>query len=63
MIDFALPVTFVMGEKEALFSFTPDRSVLTETTCDRGDQNYQFVAKISCSQILAAMDSDGMRGK
>lgn len=52
MFDFSQPVTFVLGENEVTLTLTPSLEILKETTRERGDQNYQFEAKVSYSQLL-----------
>ena len=52
MVDFAKPVTFTVNGKTARVWITPTRSVLEQTTQERGDPNYQFEAVIPYAALL-----------
>ena len=47
MVDFDSPVTFVVNGEERTITVTPVRSVLEQTTAERGDPNYQFEAEVA----------------
>ena len=50
MVDFANPVAFVVNGEETSLRLTPDSRVLAQTTAERGDPNYQFVAAVTFGQ-------------
>ena len=56
MVDFTRPVTFILNEKTAELSLTPSRTVLEETTAERGDPNYQFEAEVKYSELIEAAE-------
>ena len=47
MVDFSQPVTFVVNGEETTLTLTPDMTILTATTEDRGDPWYQFEAMVT----------------
>lgn len=47
MVDFSRPVTFNVDGKETTLTLTPDKTLLTRTTQDRGDPEYQFEAGLT----------------
>ena len=47
MVDFSRPVTFNVDGKETTLTLTPDKTLLTRTTQDRGDPEYQFEAGVT----------------
>ncbi len=51
MVDFDLPITFEVDGEVIQALVTPSRTVLEETTRERGDPNYQFEARISFSEL------------
>ena len=46
MVDFSKPVTFSVNGEETVLNVLPDRTILAETTWERGDPNFQFEAKV-----------------
>ena len=50
MVDFSQPVTFTVNGEETTLTLTPDRSILTATTEDRGDPWFQFEAMVWFSE-------------
>ena len=53
MVDFDLPVTFEADGEIIQALVTPGRTVLEETTRERGDPNYQFEARISWTELVS----------
>jgi hypothetical protein len=47
MVDFARPVTFSVNGVETALTLVPDMTVLTATTDDRGDPEFQFEAIVA----------------
>ncbi|MBR2798672.1 MAG: hypothetical protein IKE17_13150 [Clostridia bacterium] len=47
MVDFSRPVTFNVDGKETTLTLMPDKTLLTRTTQDRGDPEYQFEAGVT----------------
>ena len=52
MIDFSKPVTFMLDDAVVTANVIPDKTILKETTEERGDPNYQFESKVSYSKLL-----------
>lgn len=46
MVDFDRPVILQVGREQSEHILTPDRSLIQETTWQRGDVSYQFSAKL-----------------
>ena len=53
MVDFSQPIHFVVNGMDAFITVEPDRSVLEETTRERGDRNFQFEAEVPYTLLLA----------
>ena len=47
MVDFSQPVTFNVNGQETRLTLTPDQTLLTRTTQDRGDPEFQFEAGVT----------------
>ena len=47
MVDFSRPVTFNVNGRETCLTLTPDKALLTRTTWDRGDPEFQFEAGVT----------------
>jgi hypothetical protein len=47
MVDFSRPVTFNVNGKETRLTLTPDKTLLTQTTRDLGDPEFQFEAGVT----------------
>lgn len=47
MLDLFAPIALQVDGTTATVSVQPDQALLTETTADRGDPNYQFVAAVT----------------
>ena len=58
MIDFDRPVLFSVNGEEITLKVIPDQEVLTKTTAERGDPNYQFEAEISYSELMELLKKE-----
>ena len=58
MIDFDRPVLFSVNGEEIALKVIPDQEVLTKTTAERGDPNYQFEAEITYSKLLGLLKNE-----
>ena len=58
MIDFSEPVTFVLNGKSGSAQITPLRSVLEETTAERGDPAFQFEAEVDSDFLQTLTGND-----
>lgn len=53
MIDFSKPLNFDVDGKYVSLKLDPDKTMLTETTAERGDPRYQFEASVKYSDLMS----------